>query len=201
MSFLIAVNGQFSPLNLNVERVSNSVSAVDSISPTSAAREFKDILNASEVETSPRTHTKIGAYQQHSKSFHQDKKREHARDIMASPVKVIHENALGIKALEMMEKFRFRHLPVVNSNNIIIGMISDRELLGPVENKICREIMVQKVIVSDELTSINEIAITFLNERINALPIINRKNEVSGIITLTDILGYVIRSTSFLSSG
>lgn len=195
------MNGQFSPLKLNVERVSNTVSAVGSISHLATVKEFKDILSESDVGTSHKAHQKIGAYQQHSKSFHQDKKREHARDIMSSPVKVISETALGSEALEMMEKYRFRHLPVVNGQNIIVGMISDRELLGPVEDKECREIMVQKVIVSEELTSINEIAITFLKERINALPIINRKHEVSGIITLTDILGYVIRSTSFLSSG
>lgn len=200
MSFLIAVNGQFSPLNLNVERVSSAVSAVESVSHTSPAREFKDILSAGDNETTPMSHAKISAYQQHSKTFQENKKREHARDIMSSPVKVISERAIGIEALEMMQKYRFRHLPVVNNLNIIVGIISDRELLGPVEDKECRELMVQKVIVSDELTSVNEIAITLLNERINALPIINKNHEVSGIITLTDILNYVIKSTAFLGS-
>lgn len=201
MSFLIAVNGQFSPLGQNFERASGTVPAVQSIHHASGVREFKDILSSVDDGTSPKSHSKISAYKQHSKSFQQDRKREHARDIMTSPVKVISENALGLEAIKMMEKYRFRHLPVVNHENVIVGMISDRELLGPVENMKCSEIMVQKVIVSDEMTSINEMAITLLNERLNALPIINREKEVSGIVTLTDILGYVIKSTAFLSSG
>ena len=201
MSFLIAVNGQFSPLGQTFERVSGAVPAVESIYHASGVREFKDILSSADDGTSHKSHSKISAYKQHSKSFQQDKRREHARDIMSSPVKVISESALGVEAIEMMEKYRFRHLPVVNHENVIVGMISDRELLGSIENKECREFMVQKLIVSDELTSINEIAITLLNEKLNALPVINRKNEVSGIITLTDILGYVIKSTPLLSSG
>lgn len=174
---------------------------MSSIKEATATKEFKDILNSIEPEAPAKNHSQIAAYQQHSKSFQQDKKREYARDIMSSPVRVIHEGAVGAEALKLMQEHRFRHLPVVNGQNIIVGMISDRELLGQVEDKVCRDIMIPKIIVSDEFTSINEIAITLLRERINALPIINQKHQVSGIITLTDILSYVIKSTAFLGSG
>lgn len=200
LSFLVAFNGQFSPLNRNVERVMGGIPSVESVYPTQRVREFKNILHSLENTPAPLTHPKIEIYQQHAKSYQQEKKREHAKDIMTSPVKVIGQCTLVSEAMKMMEKFGFRHLPVVNDQNVIVGMISDRELLDPEKTKQCKEIMIQKIIVSDELTSINEVAITLLNERINALPIINRKNEVSGIITLTDILNYVIKSTAFLSS-
>jgi len=197
LSFLIAINGQFSPLNPTVERVKTQISSVGQV-PT--VREFKDILQTVDEEAAVRINPKVDAYQQHAKSFQQNRKYEHARDIMTSPVKTIPQFALVSEAIKKMTQYGFRHLPVVNEMNVIIGMISERELIGPLENKLCHEIMAHKVIVSDETTSINEIAITFLNEKINALPIINRKNEVTGIITLTDILAYVIKSTSFLGS-
>ena len=200
MSFLVAFNGQFSPLNRNIERVMPGVSSVESIYPTQEVREFKNILHSVEDTLPPLNHAKIEMYQKQVKSYQQDRKREHAKDIMTSPVKVINQCTLVSEAMKVLEKFGFRHLPVVNDQNVIVGMISDRELLVPDKTKQCKEIMIQKIIVSDELTSINEVAIILLNERINALPIINRKNEVSGIITLTDILNYVIRSTAFLSS-
>lgn len=201
MSFLVAFNGQFSPHQLKVERVAGQVPSVAAVRPAQGVPEFKTVLNQLEDTAIPVPHSKIEAYQQHTKTYQQQKKREHAKDIMTSPVKMIRGSAPATEAKVLLEKFGFRHLPVVNEMNVIVGMISDRELLGPVENKLCSEIMLQKLIVSDEHTSINEIAITLLNEKINALPIINRQHEVTGIITLTDILDYVIKSTAFLGSG
>jgi len=165
------------------------------------AHEFKDILHSLKDDPQHRPHPKVEAYQRHAKSYEQEKKREHAKDILSSPVRVIFENAQASEAAELMHKFGFRHLPVINEQHGIVGMITDRELVSAVENKLCSDLMIRKVIVSDELTSINEIAIKLLNEKLNALPIINRKNELTGIITHSDILSYVIKSTAFLSSG
>lgn len=197
MSFLVTINGQFSPLNLTVERVKAHISPVGQIT---AAREFKDQLEAVDQDSPHRTQPQIDAYQQQTKSFQQNKKSLHARDMMTSPVKTIAQTAQVSEVKKLMKQFGFRHLPVVSETNVIIGMISERELIGTLDNKLCHEIMQGKVIVSDEATSIKEIAIIFLNEKINALPIINRQHEVTGIITLTDILTYVIKSTSFLGS-
>lgn len=202
MSFLVAYNGQFSPHQMRVEGITIRVPSVVDVQPTSRVNEFREILqNQTDESIFHRPHAKVEAYEQHARSYQQQKKREHAKDIMTSPVKMIPETAPAIEARNVMEKYGFRHLPVVNSKNVIVGMISDRELLGDVANKSCAEIMIKKVIVSDEHTSINEIAIIFLNEKINALPILNRKHEVTGIITLTDILEYVIRCTAFLAAG
>lgn len=187
---------------MKVEGITIRVPTVVDVQPSSRVNEFREILqNQTDEPVVHKPQSKVEAYEQHARSYQQQKKREHAKDIMTSPVKMIPESAPAIEARNVMEKHGFRHLPVVNSMNVIVGMISDRELLGDVEKKSCAEIMIKKVIVSDEHTSINEIAIIFLNEKINALPILNRKHEVTGIITLTDILEYVIRCTAFLAAG
>lgn len=200
MSFLVAFNGQFSPFQPNSNKSSGTIPGVGSVTSTSGVREFKEILDPLSENHTHLPNQKIVAYQEQAKKFQQNKKREHARDIMNPAVKVIQETALVSEAAQLMQKYGFRHLPVVNAQNLIVGMISDRELIGHSEKINCGEIMVRKVIVCDEFTSINEIAITLLNERINALPIINRNHEMTGIITQTDILNYVIKSTTFLSS-
>lgn len=199
MSFLVAFNGQFSPHF--VEVVSPGVATVSAIRPAQGVAEFKNILHQFEEGNAPRTHSQVQVYQKHTESFKQQKKREHAKDIMTSPVKVIFEKATAFEAKKLMEKLEFRHLPVVNEFNTIVGMISDREFIGIKEAVLSHEIMIQKILVCEEHTSINEIAIMLLKEKINALPIVNRKREVSGIITLTDILNYVVKSTNFLGNG
>jgi predicted transcriptional regulator len=80
-------------------------------------------------------------------------------------------------------------------------MASDREFINQNENKLCSEVMLKKVIVADEYASINQLAIIFLQEKLNAVPIINNKKEIVGIVTITDILKYVILNTEFLTRG
>src|SRR3989344_1401394 len=113
---------------------------------------------------------------------------------MTYPVIVISQNSSAFEAQTLLNKYRFRHLPVVDDKGTIVGMISDRELVGKFENKSCKDIMTNKVIVCEEHASVNEIAIILLKEKINALPIINHNRELTGIITLSNILQYVIAS-------
>lgn len=173
---------------------------MNEVSPSRNVPEFKEVLQTLDDGRPVPPPSRLNPYKQHAKSFEDKKKIEHARDIMSSPVKLISHSSKAEEAKVLMEKHGFRHLPVVNEVNVIIGMISDRELLGQIENKLCQDIMIQKLIVCEEHTSINEIAIILLREKINALPIVNRKKEVAGIITLSDIFAYVIKSTPFLGS-
>lgn len=198
MSFLIAINGQFSPLTS--EKTFSGVPPVTAINRTADAAEFKNVLQKESnlPESAPPQH-KLNIYQKNAKAFEQQKKRDHARDIMSSPVKSLPAGAPAAEAQALLQTNGFRHLPIVDQGNIIVGMISDREVSGDLKNKTCRDIMIKKVIVCEEIASINEIAIILLREKINALPIINHKHELTGIITLSDILDYVIKSTPFLN--
>ena len=201
MSFLVSYNGQFSPLVTPVDQsAKNLIHPVNSIKHIAPDHEFKEVLE--EIHHLPEAHKepqkKLGAYKQGANSFEESKKRFYAKDIMTFPVKVIQESAATSSAKELMAKFGFRHLPVINHNYIITGLITDRELTAGTENNSCSEIMLKRVIVADEHASINEIAIIFLREKINALPIVDSKREIVGIITHSDILKYVIETSPFL---
>ena len=135
-------------------------------------------------------------YQKSNQEYQHQKKRAYAKDIMSFPVRMISHDRTALEAKELLSKHGFRHLPVVNEQHIIVGLISDREVSASLLGKSCAEIMLSKVIVAEENASLNEIAILFLREKINALPIINHQRLLVGIITQTDILRYVVETTS-----
>lgn len=200
MSFLVTFNGQFVPLSS--QPVSGVITPVRSVLNMDEVHEFRETLEEATHETPPnKPQKKLEIYKVAEKKFEAERKHLHAKDIMSSPVKLILQSAPAVEAKAMLVKYRFCHLPVVNEQNIIIGMITDRELIGPLENKSCADIMTKKVIVCEDHATINEIAIILLKERINALPIINYKHELVGIITHSDILKFVIETTMFLGRG
>jgi CBS domain-containing protein len=199
MSFLIVFNGQFTPYIHSIAANRNTIVPVDPSKKLDEIEDFKEVLQGTDKETNTRPPSLgIKAYQQVSKKFEAQKKRHYARDIMSTPVQKISETSSVREARELFKKHGFRHLPVVNSELIIIGMISDREMNGASDTNTCKEIMLDKVIVCEVDASIPQIALILLNEKINALPIIDHHREVQGIITLSDILKHVIQTSPFL---
>lgn len=201
MSFLVVFNGQFSPLVHPSNTSGRSIPIVQPLDNPEHIEEFEEVLRDFKEEAPKKALKKLEIYEQAAKKFEEDKKRYYAKDIMSSPVQLISKDAPATEAEILFKHKGFRHLPVVNDLNVIEGMISYFELSGVLAGKSCKDIMAQKVIVCEEHTSINEIAIILLKEKLNALPIINHKRELVGIITLSDILKYVIESTSFLGRG
>ena len=51
-------------------------------------------------------------------------------EVMTRDVHTVTEDVMVRRALEMMHQGRFRHLPVVNASNQVIGMVSIRQLMG-----------------------------------------------------------------------
>ena len=197
MSFLIVFNGQYSPLTHPLSP-RPGVRPVLSADRSGEVKEFREKSEKSADETSRPPLRKLSAYQQTEKTFQEQKRRIYARDIMSHPVKFVTASMLTAVARELMEKHLFRHLPVLDENNQLIGMLSDREFTSVTDQKTCRDLMSNKVIVALESASINEIAIILLQHKLNALPIINHKRELVGIITQSDILRYIIEATPFL---
>jgi CBS domain-containing protein len=51
-------------------------------------------------------------------------------EVMTRDVRTVTEDVMVRRALELMHQGRFRHLPVVNASNQVIGMVSIRQLMG-----------------------------------------------------------------------
>jgi acetoin utilization protein AcuB len=110
----------------------------------------------------------------------------------------------GLKdAMWKMEHGHFRHLPVVDEKNKLIGMLTDRDvrLIRPslaFTNKEDAEVQlwsisVQQAAVFDPIsvkpeTTLKEAAQLMLRWHVGGLPVVDNQGTVVGVITYTDIL-------------
>src|SRR5205814_4948473 len=58
-----------------------------------------------------------------------DSERIRVGDVMTSPVFTIHRSATADDALKLMDEKHIRHLPVINTDETLAGMLSVRSLL------------------------------------------------------------------------
>jgi acetoin utilization protein AcuB len=123
--------------------------------------------------------------------------RMSAHPILCSPETPVAE------ALDQMKKDRIRRMPVVDKHGLLVGIISDKDLLqaspSPVTSLSVWEItylmskikvsdvMTKKVITATEDMPIEDAARVMVDNKIGGLPVVNPDGAVVGIITETDI--------------
>lgn len=117
-------------------------------------------------------------------------------DVMNRPIFTMPSDTHLDKVREEMQKKNIRHIPIVN-NKKLIGMISDRDLLklklsGAFTFLKAEEIMTTVIVVTEEETTIADIARVFVEEKISALPVIDKDHNLVGMISRTDILKAVV---------
>lgn len=188
MSLLVSFNGLLTPY-------------VYRVPPTHQLEQLDThALNSHDTDTTPLHHPapfQLRTYQNQERAYEKVRRRFYARDIMSSPVHHVELSTPLSTARALMQKFGFRHLPVLGPKGAIQGLVSDREFIGALEMTSCGDLMVKKVFVALPHTSIQDIAQIMLQEKINALPIINNEHRLVGIITQRDILTYVVDSEDF----
>jgi len=131
-------------------------------------------------------------------------------DIMTPKPAVIRLQTTLHDALEMMERIKCHHLPVLSNDNHLIGIVSDRDcrtaLNSPYilrENWMddelasrlqARAIMTPAPIVVAPESPAEEAARLMLKNHISCLPVM-RDETLIGIVTTTDILKAFIHQT------
>jgi len=114
------------------------------------------------------------------------------------------------KAIELCSEKRIRHLPVLDENHRLAGIVTDRDLryycsprLGTLsENNADREslerhvhqIMVRRVVCTTADTTLPEAAQLMLTNRVGCLPVVDSGRHVIGIITTSDLIRYIAES-------
>lgn len=110
----------------------------------------------------------------------------------------------GLKeAIQKMERGHFRHLPVVDDDGKLVGMLSDRDirLIHPSLAFVKKEeatiqlwsVSVEQAAVFDPIkvtpeTTLKEAAELMLRWRVGGLPVVDLGDKLVGIITYTDLL-------------
>src|SRR5258708_38415149 len=97
-----------------------------------------------------------------------------ARDIMTHKVCVIRPEASAQEAAQLLDQMRISGLPVVNTDNRIIGVITEADIISKVDRGgLCvADIMSPEGTVVDEKTSGSEIAMLPTGRKIKRVPVV-----------------------------
>ncbi|SFF05128.1 acetoin utilization AcuB family protein [Alteribacillus iranensis] len=128
-------------------------------------------------------------------------------DIMIkSPITISKHHTIK-EAMELLHENKIRHIPVIDDNNTLIGIVSDRDirdaspsifhlndnqesLLHSVE-----KIMKYPVITVHPLDFIEEAAVSYYENNISALPVVTEDDQLKGLLTETDVLHVLVQLT------
>ena len=128
----------------------------------------------------------------------------HAFQLMTQPVKTLHANMHVLEAQTVFQETGLQQLPVIDSNNHIVGQLSikdllkfiiiDGETMHYVEGKKVSDIIENDVITADPVTDIRRLAQVMQEYKLAAIPIVNITDEIVGIVSRGDILTTLSRS-------
>ncbi|MGF2617420.1 CBS domain-containing protein [Rossellomorea vietnamensis] len=127
-------------------------------------------------------------------------------EIMITEVETLRADDTIEQAIKTMRDKKVRHIPIVDENMAVIGIVSDRDVKDGTpsifqKDKAAEElqnplklIMKTNVITGHPLDFVEEAAALFYEHHIGCLPIV-KENKLVGIITETDLLYTLIQLT------
>jgi acetoin utilization protein AcuB len=139
---------------------------------------------------------------------------------MTQKVVTINKDADILEAKELMEQYQIRHVPVVEPDGLLIGMITDRDIRSalplsyykkdnPLEtaNKLSdpsikvKEIMSQNLTTLSPMDTIQDALLLIQKTMVGALPVVDKKDKLLGIISVRDLLRAFINVLGFGQPG
>lgn len=108
--------------------------------------------------------------------------------MIADPVTLSKDHTLA-EAKALMAEYKISGLPVVDKNNYLIGIITNRDVKYQenLEAKVEAIMTKNNLITSDKTTNLETAKEILLRNRIEKLPIVDKKNKLVGLITIKDI--------------
>ena len=129
------------------------------------------------------------------------------RDLMSTEVVTLERNESLDIADRVMTLGRIRHMPVVDDQNKLCGIVSQRDLFrGALANaigfgrvaqdRLMRTLVVKEVMATDVRTAradtpLTEAGAVMLRHKIGCLPVVDDDNRLIGILTEADFVRHV----------
>lgn len=122
---------------------------------------------------------------------------------MTRKVITVDQEACILDAQELMAKNQIRHLPIIDSNRQLIGIITDRDIRSALpyrffetpqseREKICalkvKEIMTKDPKSISPTYTIQDALLMIQNSKVGALPVVDDNKRLMGIISVRDLL-------------
>ncbi|MRX72730.1 CBS domain-containing protein [Bacillus lacus] len=126
--------------------------------------------------------------------------------IMNKEVKTLKPDHTLEQAIAMMSEKRIRHIPIVSDDDVLVGIISDRDVkeaspsIFQLHNSLddlkkpLKKIMKTNVITGHPLDFVEEVSAIFFEHKIGCLPIL-KQGKIVGIVTESDLLHTFVQLT------
>ena len=124
---------------------------------------------------------------------------------MTRKVITIDRDADIFKAQDLMSRNRIRHLPVVDAENTLIGIVTDRDIRSALPYELFKDpgsesakTKIAKVKINDIMTlnprtispedTIQDALLVIQELRVGALPVVDKSGKLKGILSVRDLL-------------
>jgi acetoin utilization protein AcuB len=121
---------------------------------------------------------------------------------MSKNVTTVQANESVIKAQILLKDYSISRLPVMEKGRLI-GIVTgwDLKRILPSETLKVKNVMIRDPITVPLDFTVEEVAEVLLDNKISGVPVIGHDGEIEGIITLTDVLGALIKVTGVRKKG
>ncbi len=141
------------------------------------------------------------AAQQAYKDTQQLNQREpiqYAHQLMSTPVSTVQMDMDILTARQLLKQQGFQQMPVLDQKNRLVGMLSIENLLHFIiidgdqmqylRGKRVQDAMSSEVITSDPTSDIRRVARVMREHRLQSLPVVDKQDNLIGIVSRSDIL-------------
>lgn len=108
--------------------------------------------------------------------------------IIIDPISVLADSLIK-EALLLMSEYRISGVPVVTKDNILIGILTNRDLRFETdfEKKVSEAMTVMPLITVKKGTTLDEAESIFRTNKVEKLPVVGKNNKLEGLITIKDL--------------
>lgn len=124
-----------------------------------------------------------------------------AENLISTSIIPLQTSDTGEVALEMMEEFFVRHLPIVN-NQELLGLLSEEDVLNfdPTEPVGSYSLSLSRPYVRHN-DHVYEIMRLISDQELSIIPVVDEDNNYLGVVTLEDLLRFFVKTAPFAEPG
>lgn len=122
----------------------------------------------------------------------------HVGDIMTENCTFVESTATLKEAYEILKDKKVSQIPVVRDDKKIYGLINKKIILNQIMNDIdnsrliiqkrIEDIQTNELITTDPISDIRRVAKVMIDFKLDAIPVVNEKDVLVGIVSKTDII-------------
>ena len=117
-----------------------------------------------------------------------DKVKRSESGMILDPITLTSDKKIS-DALFLMQKYKISGIPIVNEKNMLIGILTNRDLrFEPDETQLVSDIMTKENLVTAPLgTDLEKAEVILQKYKIEKLPVVDKQGKLKGLITFKDI--------------